>query len=443
MWINGLNRTNCCVSCVIVVLLFISSICFVLRSSTCNNNYNNINYNNHNSSTEPPHPCFPWTTTMMMIHFKKSDRLSNLSITTTMNESMVTMNISGTNLSSNGSSSVSSNLPLAYFYSYIAIGMIGVLVNSLSCLVILSHAPLRKKFHNYFLLNQSLVDLTVSILLILTMTINPSNSTGLSSTLTCYLWKSRWFFVGLFLSSLFNTVAMTAERYLEVVHPIQHRVKMTRSKIIVSLIGVWIAGLLVKFFAVPRQVVQNGVCYTANFPNAVASIATGLYNACFEYFLSLSVIIYLYVKMMRSLRKSVVHPTAPAHSSVKARARVNILKTLFIVVVCYVITTTFKQILIIRNLIFLMPLDTNSDLFNVSQIIAYANWFADPIVYVFKYEEFRKGLKRLFRLKDTSASYPDVTTMGKPADLPWHTVDNNETPWAAVNRCPLSHIESN
>ena len=122
--------------------------------------------------------------------------------------------------------------------SYVAIGsicfgVVDILGNLLASVVFVTHKPLRSKLSNYFLINQSVIDLLIGVLVLVVYTSNLDNmdASGTIQHLLCVLWRSRIFVVGLLLSSVLCIVAITVERYLEVVHPIAHRVKVTRKKV--------------------------------------------------------------------------------------------------------------------------------------------------------------------------------------------------------------------
>src|SRR6218665_3029576 len=115
---------------------------------------------------------------------------------------------------------------------YVIISVVGIVGNLFCLVVLLGHAPLRRKPANYFLISQSIIDLLLSILL-------PIN-TGFSvppiigrpiDDILCFLWTSRSIFLGLFTASLFNITALTVERYFKIAHPLRHRIWMTKKQI--------------------------------------------------------------------------------------------------------------------------------------------------------------------------------------------------------------------
>ena len=53
----------------------------------------------------------------------------------------------------------------------------------------------------------------------------------------CKLWYSKFIFMFFRNASIFNSTLLTIEMYLKVVHPIWHKVTMTRNKLIMMILG--------------------------------------------------------------------------------------------------------------------------------------------------------------------------------------------------------------
>nr|XP_006813290.1 PREDICTED: rhodopsin-like [Saccoglossus kowalevskii] len=110
------------------------------------------------------------------------------------------------------------------------VGILGILGNAVVCVVFLKVKSLRT-MTNMFILNQSLIDLSSSLIFILsylgpTMDPLPNNITG---TIFCKFWVSLYPLWSLFDSSSLNLVAITIERYFAIVHPVMHLNKFTMS----------------------------------------------------------------------------------------------------------------------------------------------------------------------------------------------------------------------
>jgi len=115
--------------------------------------------------------------------------------------------------------------------TYIVIAVLGMLGNLLTLIVICTHAPIRNKLPNYYFINQTIVDFLLSILLIPSMTdmiVAPVQPTYLY----CLIWESRALFRSLYLVSVYSILALSLERYVEVVHPVWQRLNVTQTKVV-------------------------------------------------------------------------------------------------------------------------------------------------------------------------------------------------------------------
>lgn len=109
--------------------------------------------------------------------------------------------------------------------------MIGVATNLFVCIIFALHRPLLRRLPNYFLLNQSLLDLAAGLTLSVTALLpglDSSLSPSVGRLLKCYLIDSRLLFFAVFMASVWNLAVLAAERYVEVVYPIWHRLSITR-----------------------------------------------------------------------------------------------------------------------------------------------------------------------------------------------------------------------
>ena len=147
--------------------------------------------------------------------------------------------------------------------------------------------------------------------------------------------------------------------------------------------------------------VVKGICTVGNYPTIAATRVAGVANFLFEYFIPIIVFAFCYASMARSLRRisKITQPASDAAQPIDpkiSRARRNIIKTLFIVVLGFVICSSFKQFLLLVSLLGDVALDLSGVTFNVAEVLSYLNCCNDPFIYGFYYEEFRVGLRKLF-----------------------------------------------
>lgn len=145
-----------------------------------------------------------------------------------------------TNLSGSEDSSIYKDIWLEdYFFwtMYTAIG-IGILVgNSFTMAVFLSNYNLRHAYMNLFLVSLAGSDILMAIF-VLPGFASFCSKTAWRKIRECDILEGPKDFV--FLASVFNLLAITYDRYLAVLRPLHYYRKMTRSKLTVILLAVWL-----------------------------------------------------------------------------------------------------------------------------------------------------------------------------------------------------------
>jgi len=301
--------------------------------------------------------------------------------------------------------------------SYIVFGCVGVVGNCFACAIIIGHRPLRTRLANYYVISQCALDLIVSLLLLTNMTTftNYKISLNAGGMIDCYLWKSRVLLLGFMTSSLFNVVALTIERYFEVIHPIKHKIYFSRSIVIVSISASWVMGVVFKMCHIypGLLVTTNGFCRAGGRNTPFRSSIVSVSNFLGEYFIDICIIAFCYMQMGKKLLHSVApRSTSTAAESASSRARKNILKTLLIVVICLALSGLVKQVLALINGVGIYALDVGGALYKVSVSLQFSNCCVNPFIYMFQYKEFQRGVKALLRLRQTKQRVEAASTRG-------------------------------
>ena len=98
---------------------------------------------------------------------------------------------------------------------------------------------------------------------------NPYGS-GWLGQLYCRVWMAQPQ-IGLLISSTYNLVAITLERYAEIVHPLKHLVVVTTKRAKAVMVIVWFVGpLFLLASAVPTSLAKKTHCVMFAFPNNTA-----------------------------------------------------------------------------------------------------------------------------------------------------------------------------
>ncbi|KAK2152195.1 hypothetical protein LSH36_337g01034 [Paralvinella palmiformis] len=312
-------------------------------------------------------------------------------------------------------------IPVMRYISF-AIGSLGLVGNTFVVAVILGDGAMRRQLTNAYITNQSLLDATVSALLVLTTALEDDGRRfdfdAIADQLFCKLWLTKVWLWAMFVSSTYNLLAMTTERYLAVVHPIWHRGKLTKGKVVGSLAAVWLFGPVYNLaYMVPTSgpTREGGCTVYSLWPNGPWRNAVGVLTICIQFVLPLVLLTFFYVRMIVVLRRR-VRPepgggggAAPAGGAPltrapgsMARAQANIFKTLLIVSFCFIFCWSWNQIFFLLFNLGYDDIDLTSAFSNFSVVMVFMNCCINPFVYISKYEQFKKTTKRLFACKNNA-----------------------------------------
>ena len=152
------------------------------------------------------------------------------------------------------------------------------------------------------------------------------------------------------LSSTYSLVFLTIERYLEIVHPIWHKVNFNSYMVIVALVIIWVIGPVYYLpYIIPTSKVMYGICMPLSiWPNKVSMVFSGILGVVLQYILPLLVLGYCYSAMAYVLHKRTtkIFPGMVKQNSSDnqmSRAKRNLIKTLFIVSIAFILCYSWNQ----------------------------------------------------------------------------------------------------
>ena len=122
---------------------------------------------------------------------------------------------------------------------------------------------MRQSLANYFILNQSLIDLTSCAALLIYPYLNhPDLVEGsVAKIIFCKAWATKWFMWGLFQASTFNLICMAPERYVAILHPLLHMTRFNRRQAMIWMVLCWVLGLMsVGFYNIYYTNYKDGIC---------------------------------------------------------------------------------------------------------------------------------------------------------------------------------------
>ncbi len=283
---------------------------------------------------------------------------------------------------------------------YTLIGIVGLIGNVLVISVIISSKYLRKKFINMLIANQSCIDAVVSILLIGISTLTTSDVPyqGIGGDIYCLLWISRTFLFGFLLSSTYNLMILTLERYAEIVHPIWHHNHMSLRRIKICIIAVWVFFPLVQGSVTwSTTYVKDGHCFMlARWPNDKVRQIYGIMHLIVKLFIPLIIIVFVYSRIAHVLsRKIQIQNVLTAKL---AHSRKNTVKTLFLVSLSFFLCWVCNQVYFFLQNVGL-PSDFSSNFYHFTILMVYFNCTINPLIYCLQYEQFQEVALKLFPCK--------------------------------------------
>ena len=295
---------------------------------------------------------------------------------------------------------------------YLIIGILGMLGNAFVAIVILLCRSMRRTHTNMFIINQCLIDFTASFFIITTTYIHDTSLVHgeLNQELFCRLWMTNLPLWGIFVSSTYNLVAVTFERYFAIVHPLHHSHRFTKRKLYVVMVAIWLLGLAYNAaYMVPSSDMKGDSCTVfTEWPSETWRNLGGITTVVVQYFIPLGLIGYAYARMALALKAARYSQppvrTMPVILTLSAgllrydrltRARQNVIKTLALVSACFVFCWSWNQIYYIT---FNLGYKTNltGSFYHFTVVLVFCNCCINPVVYALKYEHFQRAVKCLF-----------------------------------------------
>ncbi|XP_038060998.1 galanin receptor 2b-like [Patiria miniata] len=281
------------------------------------------------------------------------------------------------------------------------VGIIGLFGNGLVCLVIY-RVPALHTMTNAFIVNQAVADLMGSVFLLLLSNIDypailPEGTAGV---LLCRLWISDFFLWACFITSTFNLVGLTFERYVAIVFPFRYPTFYTKRNSCFMLAAAWFLGTMFATYSIAIRAYEGRQCAEKLLPYLKD---VGFVITIIQYFVPTFTMLFAYIHIIVVLHRSANRvgvatastATSDGREASLLRARRNTFKTLLIVYIIYFCCWT-PNLTVFAMFNLGWPLDFKGALYIISVALAASNSCVNPIIYALKYRQFQNGLKRLW-----------------------------------------------
>jgi hypothetical protein len=308
------------------------------------------------------------------------------------------------------------------------IGLFGIFGNGIVCFVIYRFEAMHT-LTNALIFNQAVIDFVSCLFMLLHSNIpNPTSvPDGIAGKLYCQLWNAPVLMFALLVASTFSLIVLTLERYFAIIYPFKYIKLFNRRGNALLIIGVWLVAFAYKLNDMARYGMEDGQCFTK-----VVSwkTALGIIQFSVQYFLPLAVMLFAYIHIIIVLRRSehqfartttlgTFTPNPESGAEIKTnsttsnvenhqldtldtalrRAQKNTFKTLLTVYIAFLVCWTPNQfIFLFWNLG--LRVDNSSVVYRLTVVMASSNSAVNFIIYALKYRQFRKGVRRLFGVRN-------------------------------------------
>ena len=283
-------------------------------------------------------------------------------------------------------------------YTYMISGILGIIGNGLVTVVIVKFTKVYKHLTNLFIVHQSVIDFLASLtLLLLTGTQKQYHIYGVGAEVLCRVWLSMYILWSLFTTSTYNLCVMSLEKYFSIVHPILHKKAFDLKFAVAGMVLAWVVGLLTNSYNLPTSGLHGDICFRLAFwPSTFTQRATGVVNCIIKFFLPLLIMLYTYGRILHVIHQKVApHPeTGQQSGNQYLAARRNTVKMLVLVCACFILCWSWNQF-------FFLALNLGASLqlggafYQFSVVAVFFNSCINPFIYIFKYREFQRGLRKM------------------------------------------------
>ncbi|XP_041483485.1 galanin receptor 2b-like [Lytechinus variegatus] len=322
---------------------------------------------------------------------------------------------------------IQNSLPrfMIVYISYIIIGITGVLGNGLVLIVFLNTRDMWDAT-NLLIANQSLIDFfgSLSVIAFEVVPVPPFETAGpVLKGYLCYIWYTHFFVWAFNYTSIFNLVFINFERFYAVRYPIRYRSNFTIKPAFAASILAWIIGMGWGWFLPATSSLENGICRIPVLPTPNTGMVASGFTIFFLYIAPLFIMITIYTYIGYVLKRGVAtkkfqdqaagSQPAGAARGFREIARRKVMTTLIIVTVTSLVCWTPSN-LYYMALAFGANIDVIGFWGSSVRCIQFSNNSINPFIYVFKYQKFQNGLRRLLRLGDSRSPAGEGTRDSNP-----------------------------
>ena len=286
----------------------------------------------------------------------------------------------------------------------LTLGITGILGNLLVCVTIFGAKFLHSKT-NYFITSLAVADLLVSLLAVIfnndvMISIKrylPENQ--ISREIYCRFIVNKYIFWACALASTYNLVGVTLERFIAIAHPFKYSTFYTKRRLNLMFTVAWTSAIFVKSYLVCFTYYDDaqGIC-VYDFASEPLEIIVGIWALLMTYIIPLTLLVLMYLRIILLLRKTETnrsHVTRGKGNDISSAKR-KLVKILLAVSILYAIFWTPAELIFLAAHFDIHLTGANATLKRIFFVFPLANSIVNPVIYCFKYKQFRKGVVLVF-----------------------------------------------
>ncbi|XP_041479381.1 dopamine receptor 4-like [Lytechinus variegatus] len=203
-----------------------------------------------------------------------------------------------------------------------------------------------------------------------------------------------WFFV---LGSIYTLVAISIERYIAIIYPIYFKRAVTRRRISVAIVLIWVVTILCSIFVyfIFKVDGTSGRC-VLNHPIPEGFYISGAFLFVIRLVFPTTTMLVTQVIIARKLYHQSLLFRKDDESTFHTKARRRVVKTMAIVITIYIICWSPSQTAFILFSFGVLPRSfRGTSWYYITNTMGFFNSCLNPIIYAARFKEFRVAVKQM------------------------------------------------
>ncbi|XP_038069049.1 galanin receptor type 1-like [Patiria miniata] len=279
---------------------------------------------------------------------------------------------------------------------YTLIACLAVLGNGMVITVMLLRRQVFSSFTNRLILHQSVIDCIAGVVFFVwqvILQIAPKTvffDGYISDQLICRFVNVDVFVWCMNVTSTYNLVVISLERFMATCHPVKHRNSLSTAKLKFAMGTAWAIGFMYGSHFIFIFEVNEGQCQPTEFETGLKVFEISA-TITIEYLVPMTILIYTYSRIIITLTKKSSNQMNGAWK-VMNKAKKNVLLTTILIGIMFVLCWTPVEVLYLYKQ---LSEDWSTPLTDPFISLVACNMLVNPVIYCFKYEKFRSELSKL------------------------------------------------